>query len=123
MSWAEQKASLKAAVHAAFALQAFYTRASDDPSVPARELTVRYNAGVRMIGGQSSNGFAQVIQDVPQLRIDKDDLVDSVTLLPVLPMQDDVIDIPSEGGKYRINNIHPMDGKYHVVEVENFSVL
>jgi hypothetical protein len=123
MSWADQKASLKAAVHATFALPALYTRASDDPSVPALPLSVRYNAGIRMVGGQSSNGFAQIIQDVPQLRIDKDELIDSVTQLPVLPMQDDVIEIPSEGGKFRINNIHPMDGKYHVVEVENFSVL
>jgi hypothetical protein len=123
MSWADQKASLKAEVHATFALPAFYTRASDDPSVPPLALTVRYNAGNRMIGGQSSNGFAQIIQDVPQLRIDKDDLIDSVTLLPVLPQQDDTIEIPSEGGKFRVNNIHPMDGKYHVLEVENFSVV
>lgn len=123
MSWADDKASLKATVHNTFALPALYTRASDGPGVVSPlPVGARYNSDIRMIGGQSSNGFAQIIQDVPKLRIDSAELVDPITLEMFSPKQDDLIAIPSEGATFRVNNILPMDGKYFVLEVESFGV-
>lgn len=114
MGWAEQKAMLKDTVHMTFRLPALYTRAGNPGA--SFDIQVRLNNDIRTVGGNSSAGFAQIIQDVPKLRIDPAEVLDGLR-----PNIDDTILIPSENTTFRINNIMPMDGKFYVVEVESQS--
>lgn len=116
MSWAEQKAKLKDTVHSTFALPAIYTRKNgSNAGMEPFPISARLNTDVRVAGGNAQQGFTQIIQDVPKLRLDS-------TVMAAnggRPEIDDLISIPSEGQVYRINNVRPMDGKFYVVEVEN----
>lgn len=116
MNWAEQKAKMKDTVHSTFALPALYTRkAGSNAGMDPFPIGARLNNDVRTNGGNSGQGFAQIIQDVPKLRLDST----VMALNGGRPEVDDLISIPSEGQTYRISDVKPMDGKFYVVEVEN----
>lgn len=110
MSWADEKAKLKAKVHETFALPAVYTRAASGSA--GIDIVARVNNNVRLVGGSSLAGFMQILQDVPKLRIAKADLGN------VPPDIQDKISIASEGIVAVVNNRNPDDGAYYVVEVE-----
>jgi hypothetical protein len=110
MDWAAAKAKLKAVVHQTFALPALYTRAA--AGSVAFPVTARVNNDVRSVGGAGEQGFMQIIQDIPKLRIAITDLQG------IAPKLDDRVDIPSENAVYVVRNVNPNDGAYYVVEVE-----
>jgi hypothetical protein len=112
MGWAEEKAKLKAKVHETFALPALYTRAETGASFP---VTARLNNDVRAVGGNSEQGFMQIIQDIPKLRIA------IAEMQGFLPCLEDRIDIPSENKTFVVRNRNPDDGVFHVVEVEEIA--
>lgn len=109
MGWAETKAKLKAVVHTTFALPALYTRAAGGVGF---DTSVRLNNDVRMIGGEGTKGFMQILQDIPKLRIP---IIDMAGIPPAL---EDRVSIPSENRVLVIRNVNPNDGAFHVVEVE-----
>lgn len=109
MGWAETKAKLKAVVHTTFALPALYTRAAGGTGFAT---SVRLNNDVRMIGGSGDQGFMQIIQDIPKLRIPIFDLAG------IPPKLEDRVEVPSENVVFVIRNVNPDDGAFHVVEVE-----
>lgn len=109
MGWAETKASLKAVVHATFALPALYTRAANGASFPT---SVRLNSDVRTVGGMGDKGFMQMIQDIPKLRIP------IIDMEGVPPKMMDRVTVTSENATFVIRNVNPDDGAFHVVEVE-----
>lgn len=114
MSWADDKAALKATVHATFALPIVYTRVVGGVPGVVTSLTARFNGDIRLLGGLSSVGYAQMVQQVPVLRIDKNDLLGGD------PRVGDLILIPSEYLNLRVNNIQAMDQIYHIIEVEPY---
>jgi len=110
VDWAQAKAALKATVHNTFALPALYTRAaSGGASFP---VTARVNNDVRTIGGSGSQGFMQIVADIPKLRIAVADMQG------FKPQIEDRVDIPSENTTFVVRNVNPLDGAYFVVEVE-----
>lgn len=85
MTWRDQKAELRTAVHTAFALPCvFQARAGGDP---VTALTVRFYDKNRTGGALNAGGWAQIQEGVTRIVFNRDEL----TLLGVVPVQYDTV--------------------------------